>query len=192
MYCPTAKALIKNPEISPSNPLFDYSKQENLQKALTNLSLVSREDNLTGYLNACGRLLEFFSALLNGKKIQKNIQKHATHAPLAAIAHDYINGHYSDSIMTVADLSRQLGVSRVTLTKLFHTELGQTPTEYIQYVRMKHAVTLLNQTELFIQEIAHRVGYSDAIYFSKVFSQNYGVPPSRFRALSHLSNIQPF
>jgi len=83
-------------------------------------------------------------------------------------------------------------VSRVTLTKLFHAELGQTPAEYIQYVRMKHAVMLLNQTEFPIHEIARRVGYSDALYFSKVFSRNYGVSPSRFRALSYLANTQPF
>jgi len=187
----SVKAILKNAEIYPDNPIVKYENRADLSNALQKLSKVSCEDSLSGYLNACSRLLEVFGVLLQGKTVQGNLRQRAALSPLATIAHNHINTHYAESI-SVADLSRQLGVSRVTLTKLFHAELGQTPAEYIQYVRMKHAVMLLNQTEFPIHEIARRVGYSDALYFSKVFSRNYGVSPSRFRALSYLANTQPF
>lgn len=188
---PSARDLIRNAELSPEDPMVDSRKSGELEGALQTLSQISRENTLSAYLDACGRLLAVFASLLKDKSIQGDQNRRTTLSPLATIAHNYINEHYAESI-SVGDLSKQLGVSRVTLTKLFHAELGQTPTEYIQYVRMKRAVTLLYQTELPIQEVARRVGYPDALYFSKVFSQNYGVPPSRFRALSHLANTQPF
>ena len=51
-------------------------------------------------------------------------------------------------------------------------------TEY----RLGEAKRLLEADELSINEIAHRTGFYDQSYFSKVFSQKFGIPPSEYRA----------
>ena len=186
----SAGNIIKRTGLTPSHPVYSTFGKPEIIRSLQNLSQIREEDSLSSYLDACGKLLSVLGNFLPEQTAHYQSHPNSHHSSLATIAHNYINTHYSESI-SVGDLSKRLGVSRVTLTKLFHSELGQSPTEYIQYVRMKHAITRLTETQLPICEIARRVGYSDPLYFSKAFSKYYGVSPSRFRALSKTSAI-PF
>jgi len=49
-------------------------------------------------------------------------------------------------------------------------------------MRLEHAARLLGEGDVQVQEVAHAVGYEDAGYFSKLFRQAYGVPPSEYAA----------
>ena len=53
--------------------------------------------------------------------------------------------------------------------------------DYITQIRLEKAVELLAQSNVPIYEIAYSVGYSDANYFSRLFSKIYGIPPSQYR-----------
>ena len=48
-------------------------------------------------------------------------------------------------------------------------------------MRMRRAKELLADTNEKIYEIAAEVGYSDAVYFNKVFKKNAGVTPKEYR-----------
>ena len=187
----SAKKMVESTGLTPACPVFSDSENPDLVGALHLLSQIPQEDNLNSYLDACGKLLSVFSHILKAPSVKDSGTEEKHFSALATIAHNYINTHYPESI-SVSGISKQLGVSRVTLTNLFHNELGQSPAEYIQYVRMKHAVSLLSHTELPIAQIARKVGYEDPLYFSRVFVKNYGVPPTRFRALCQAANTQPF
>lgn len=63
-----------------------------------------------------------------------------------------------------------------TFSKITHL----TPVAYITSIRMEQARRLLLSPEASIKEIAYAVGYSDPLYFSRVFRKFYGVPPSEF------------
>ena len=47
--------------------------------------------------------------------------------------------------------------------------------------RIDRAVELLQQTDIPVREIAVRVGYTDANYFTKVFKRHLGVTPTEYR-----------
>jgi AraC-like DNA-binding protein len=48
-------------------------------------------------------------------------------------------------------------------------------------IRLDQACRLMKSTELTIEEIALKVGYSDYFYFNKVFKKHYGLTPARFK-----------
>jgi AraC-like DNA-binding protein len=59
--------------------------------------------------------------------------------------------------------------------------LGISGHQFIQDIRMKRAGQLLASGQFAVNEIALRVGFADAKYFSKAFRRYYGVLPSAYR-----------
>lgn len=69
------------------------------------------------------------------------------------------------------------------LRKLFQKEMGLTPLKYMVDLRMKRAKSMLAATwtrEYSVAEVAESCGFSDALYFSRVFKKYYGCSPTEF------------
>jgi AraC-like DNA-binding protein len=90
---------------------------------------------------------------------------------------------HSDSPLRVEELARQAGWSPEHLNRLMREVTGDTVQEYIGRVRTSKAAYLLVTEDLSIDEIARRVGYSDARSFRRAFQRYYGVTPGAFRKL---------
>ena len=72
-------------------------------------------------------------------------------------------------------LASQIGITRNYLTKSFQKELGVSPQEFLINIRMERAAELLTSTSLPVNEVAAKVGYSDALAFSKKFKEEYNL-----------------
>ena len=55
------------------------------------------------------------------------------------------------------------------------------PQEFLINIRMERAAELLTSTALPVNEVAAKVGYSDALAFSKKFKENYNLSPKSYR-----------
>ena len=78
---------------------------------------------------------------------------------------------------------RQMPFNYDYLRKLFQQEMGQTPLKYMIDLRMKKAKSMLAAAwtgEYSVAEVAEHCGFSDALYFSRVFKKYYGCSPSEF------------
>ena len=93
---------------------------------------------------------------------------------------EYINCNYRDSI-TLKLLSEEFFVSKNTLCKRFSEVMGCSVMEYTQDLRLNHAKTLLHTTDLPIEKISARCGYSSLNYFSLIFSRKVGLSPLGYR-----------
>ena len=91
-----------------------------------------------------------------------------------------IHNHYTESI-AVAELARLEHLSESRFRELFRAAFGVSPGKYIIDLRMTLAVELLTNTDLTIAEIAESCGYSDVLYFCRLFSHKQGIPPARYR-----------
>lgn len=92
----------------------------------------------------------------------------------------YIEFYYAQPL-TLDHLAQQCYVSSNYLSSLFKKEIGVTLKEYINQVRIRQSILLLNTTHLSIQEVAGRCGFPDANYFSRIFKKMNGITPLSYR-----------
>ncbi len=93
----------------------------------------------------------------------------------------YLRQNYADESLSRAAIAAHAAVSESYLTRVFRRDLGIAPWEYLTRYRVEQAKTLLRVTNLTVTEIAHRAGYNDSAYFSRVFHQETGRSPLTFR-----------
>jgi AraC-like DNA-binding protein len=82
---------------------------------------------------------------------------------------------------SVAVLAGLCGVTPRHLHRFIRERRGAVPVRWLNEVRLKHALVLLNR--LTVKETALALGYADASYFAKAFKGCYGVPPGKFREI---------
>ncbi|WP_079913076.1 AraC family transcriptional regulator [Paenibacillus sp. 32352] len=93
----------------------------------------------------------------------------------------FLESHY-DRMISLDQLSEQLGLSKYHLLRTFTATVGISPNDYLNRVRIEQAMRLLHQTDWSVEEIAERVGYSSGSYFIKVFRKVTGRTPGSFRS----------
>ena len=98
---------------------------------------------------------------------------------MAEIA-DYISSHLSDNI-TIPGLSKKYGLSPRKLQLGSRYIFGESLGNLITNLRMEKSMRLLQKTDLTISEISYQIGISSRSYFSKAFSEKYGMLPSKFK-----------
>ncbi|MBR8743922.1 AraC family transcriptional regulator [Nocardiopsis sp. MG754419] len=82
---------------------------------------------------------------------------------------------------SVDALARTARMSRATFTRRFAALTGMPPMSYVSWWRMNTARGLLRDTDLSVEQVASRVGYSSPFAFSHAFRRGQGTSPLRFR-----------
>ncbi|MDO7851482.1 substrate-binding domain-containing protein [Hymenobacter convexus] len=85
--------------------------------------------------------------------------------------------------LSVEDVARSLGISRVQLYRKVKAVLGTSPTDFVQSIRLTKARQLLLDDSLTIAEVAYQLGFNSPSYFSTSFKGRYQISPSEYRAL---------
>jgi len=88
---------------------------------------------------------------------------------------------YYHTGINLEEIAAKLNLTPEYLGMQFHKETGVKFSTYIKEYRIAKAKELLIGTELKIFEVAEKVGYSDAKYFSRVFREITGQLPSDYR-----------
>jgi signal transduction histidine kinase/ligand-binding sensor domain-containing protein/DNA-binding response OmpR family regulator len=91
---------------------------------------------------------------------------------------ELVEANLDNPDFSVEQMSGELGMSRVHLYKKLSSLTGKSPVEFIRLIRIQRAAQLLGTSQLTVAEIAYKVGYNNAKYFSKHFKLEYGVLPS--------------
>lgn len=92
----------------------------------------------------------------------------------------YINEHYAESFSNTF-LANMCNLSLGRFEHIFKTELGVSPGAYRQRLRIENAKSLLFSTTLSVFEISRLVGFTDQLYFSRIFKSKTGVSPVEYR-----------
>ncbi|WP_176706805.1 response regulator transcription factor [Paenibacillus hemerocallicola] len=92
----------------------------------------------------------------------------------------YLKKNFRQSI-TLQSLSQEFGLVPNYLSVLFKREVGMTPVEYLMEYRIKEAKRMMDERpDLLLKQVASEVGYSDQLYFSRVFKKQTGQSPSEY------------
>jgi AraC-like DNA-binding protein len=92
---------------------------------------------------------------------------------------------------TIADLAREVGLSRSVLAERFRHYLDEPPMSYLTRWRLQLGAQMLKSSSRCVAEIASEVGYESEAAFNRAFKRECGVPPARFRSESRAGRRAP-
>lgn len=85
------------------------------------------------------------------------------------------------SNLKLDELAKLCNLSLSSFKREFRKEFNDSPTNYINDRRIEKAKELLSITELPISEVAYETGFQDSLYFTRLFKNKIGVPPTTYR-----------
>ena len=86
--------------------------------------------------------------------------------------------------ISLKDVANNVSVNSSHLARRFKSETGQTVSYFINNNRIREAKFLLKNRNYTVEEIAYKVGYSNKIYFTKIFKQFENITPKEYRLSS--------
>lgn len=106
-------------------------------------------------------------------------EAHSVHEAVQEMVR-YIQHHYREPIdnHTIAD---RLHFHPVYCNRIFKNGVGQSIHQFLLQYRLRAAMDLLDTTDASIQDVAERVGFPDAAYFSRCFKKKVGQTPSEYQ-----------
>lgn len=158
--------------------LFTEFNRENMTEKFEMLyRLQTQTDNAAKRFQCQSIMYDIFSELLEGdiffdgdetkKKIKPSL--------------DYLYDHLFDPELEVDHLGIRSGISDAYFRSLFHRIYGVTPKQYVTEKRMAYAGNIIKNGDYEkIYEVANAAGFSDALYFSKVFKKYFHMSPKQF------------
>lgn len=151
---------------------------------LANQLLAKPELNLANDLRRHGLLCQFISLTMESHTRSSNGRRNTEYSPDSYVDHalDFIRNNYAN--IKVADISNYIGINRSYFTNIFKQRVGVSPREYLISIKLRESAQLLLSSELPVQDIARRMGYDNALTFSKMFKRAYGVSPKHYRMKS--------
>ncbi|MEG0354889.1 MAG: AraC family transcriptional regulator [Lachnospiraceae bacterium] len=96
---------------------------------------------------------------------------------------EYMRQNYFESV-TVEKLAASLPMSKYYFIRAFKAINGVTPHEYLKCIRINESKKFLKNTNLSMNQISDKVGYSNVNIFIKNFKQSVGVTPLKYRKMS--------
>jgi AraC-like DNA-binding protein len=141
------------------------------------------------------RRLDYARVVFQGKEI---LRKHEALAALHSAMTDegrlpqatsavvkqalaYMHQHYASPRMSRQKIAQAVSVSERYLSEIFRQEMGITPWDALNRLRVLRACELLMTTDNTVTEIAAQVGFDDPSYFGRVFRQQMGISPKKYR-----------
>ncbi|MDP4277509.1 MAG: substrate-binding domain-containing protein [Bacteroidota bacterium] len=86
----------------------------------------------------------------------------------------------SNSELSMEDLGKSIGLSRVQLYRKIKSMTDYSPNELLKIIRLKKACQLLSTTEKTISEVTYDTGFTSPSYFTKCFREFYNESPSDY------------
>lgn len=92
----------------------------------------------------------------------------------------YIDEHLEEPL-TIQRIARSVNISKSVLYNRFHACFQCTVSAYINSERVERSIPLLIKTDLSMEEIAQKVGFSNASYFGRIFKKLKNTSPLKYR-----------
>jgi len=151
---------------------------------------------VTSYLDLCLHLLRRFATFELATTISRTFLIDTTRQAQLPYATCSFSTHHGDAEIvtaqrwletrfaqpvTIAQLARAAGLGERTFTRRFKKATGDSPSEYLQRLRIEAARESLTTTRETVDTITREVGYEDVTSFRRLFRKLTGLSPSAYR-----------
>ncbi|WP_158602371.1 helix-turn-helix domain-containing protein [Cohnella endophytica] len=107
---------------------------------------------------------------------------------LAEALKEAVEKHYADPNLSLQFLASKLKMSSAHISKVFRQCEPVSLNDYINKVRITHAIEQLQNTDQTISQIMYNVGFVSESYFYKMFKTTFGLTPREFRTRQILNH----
>lgn len=97
----------------------------------------------------------------------------------------FMERNFDNPNLSLSIVAEQVGYSVKYFTSTFTKVTGITFSQYLRRIRVSHAIQLLETTNKRIYEIGFLVGYNSSENFTRMFSKETGLSPTKYRANIH-------
>ena len=168
--------LLSAASLSSNKPIFHCNNSQQVIKSFLDV-YNSYGLELYNEIEMSGNLYKCLSTII--KESESVAGKHRQSTDYIDISIRFIEHNYSRPI-SVNDIASSTGISRSHLYRLFMQELNITPNDYLIQFRISNACKLLRESNINISEAAYSSGFSDPLYFSRVFKRIKGMTPTEY------------
>lgn len=164
-------------------PIVPIPRHHLVIHTLEHIFLDARDGQLSDAFRASSSVYRFMMEL---RRYVSHTDGNDDHPEAIRKALAWMEDHYP-VISGVDACAKAAGLSKFHFIRRFTATVGMSPLQYLTKIRLGHAVRLLRETNLSIEEVALHVGFSGSSYFIKVFHGIVGCSPGEFRKeKSHL------
>lgn len=169
--------LISQTSFSKKHPVVDAIPIKNFDKFFQIYECYS--ESTFAQCRASGKLIQLLSYYLEyfPCKTTETIN-------YAIAARNYIEKNYRNPDFTVQAVADHVKIDRTYLYRLFKEETGMSVIDYINNCRISKAEAMLIDENIPIKDVAYSVGFTDQMYFSKVFKKLRKRTPTEFRKIN--------
>jgi len=132
------------------------------------------------FIEAKRRFIEKFTQVEGGVVVPKNITHNPLDEEFLNNVITSINANIDNEEFSVEELGSMVAMSRSNLFRKLKAITGQTPVEFIYFIRMNKAMELLLKRKHSISQISFEVGFKSPSSFTKSFKKQFGKAPSDY------------
>ena len=96
---------------------------------------------------------------------------------------EYFMEHYNENF-TLRDIAKIVNYSTYHFIRIFKSNTGKTPFEYLLDIKVDKAKEMLVHTDRSVTDICYYCGFNNRTHFSTLFKNKVGVSPSQYRKLA--------
>lgn len=89
--------------------------------------------------------------------------------------------HWYSHDVSEAWVASFMGLSTRQINRMFHECFNMSFRDKLTEVRLNHAVDYLTATDMRVEDIAYKVGYTTTAGFQNAFRRKYGISPGKYR-----------
>ena len=176
----SCQQIMRSLGTTPDEPIFTDCMTNRLLSLMDEIIEGLKRDNVHTYA-ATGYSYLFFDELLSIRNNEGLSSKHevAENELLEKIKR-FVQLNYANNL-GVDVIAAHLNYSRSFISHFFKQHTGISLPQYVNELRIRRACELLSQTDMSNEQIAMSVGYSDTLYFIKVFKRHTNTTPQKYR-----------
>ena len=153
-----------------------HLEDESLRSLLVHI-YNSRGNSSASEAKMLGALYQFLGVLI--EKSDENRNKKTPTKQYVEQAIKFISRNFSSEI-SIEDVANAVRISPSHLYRIFSSELGMPPAQFLIRYRINEACSILKNSDLSISEVAVSTGFSDPLYFSRAFKKVKGLSPRAY------------
>lgn len=92
-----------------------------------------------------------------------------------------IRNNISNTELDINMICKEIGMSRASFYNKLKSIMDVSANEYINKIRLEHAIMLIKNSDLSFTEISEKTGFASSKYFSTSFKQYTGLTPTQYK-----------